>query len=75
MAEPNPELWTIDQAAEHIGAGSAASARRALSRWGVRAAEYRPHPVSGRPQALYRAEEVRTARAGRPGSGNRTPRK
>ncbi len=70
-----PELWTIKQAAEHIGSASTGSARKTLSRWGVAAYDYQPHPSSGRPQARYRADEVREAKATRPGRGARTDRK
>jgi hypothetical protein len=66
------ELWTIDQVAEHIGATSAGSARRTLSRWKIEAVDYARHPVSGRPQARYSADEVRDAKAARPGRGTRT---
>ena len=71
MEDPNPELWTADQVADYLGAASTGSARRTLSRWGVRAVAYRPGP-SGRPQAYYRADEVRAAHAARPGKGART---
>ncbi|MEU8136089.1 hypothetical protein [Streptodolium elevatio] len=70
MAEP--ELWTIDQAAEHIGAASTGSARKTLSRWGVTAVGYQRHPESGRPAARYLADDVRAAHANRPGRGART---
>ncbi|MGA5819742.1 hypothetical protein ACPC54_18015 [Kitasatospora sp. NPDC094028] len=66
------ELWTIDQVADYLGAASASSARRTLSRWGVTATDYVPHPASGRPQARYLADAVRAAKAGRPGQGRRT---
>jgi hypothetical protein len=66
------ELWTIDQVAEFLGAASIKSASSTLSRWGVAAADYVPHPVSKRPQARYRADEVREAKASRPGRGRRT---
>lgn len=65
------ELWTIDEVAGHIGASSTGSARRTLSRWGVRAVDYRPSP-SGRPAARYAADQVRHAAADRPGRGVRT---
>lgn len=66
------ELWTIDQVADYLGAASAKSASRTLSRWGVSAVDYVPHPVSGRPQARYPADAVRDAKAARPGRGSRT---
>ena len=71
MEDPNPELWTADQVADYLGAASTGSARRTLSRWGVRAVRYAPGP-SGRVVAHYRADEVRAAHAARPGKGART---
>lgn len=65
------ELWSIDQAAEYLGAASTGSARRTLSRWGVAAVDYKPNE-GGRPAARYDAEQVRTAAATRPGRGART---
>jgi hypothetical protein len=70
MAEP--ELWTIDQVVEYLGAASSGSARRTLSRWKVQAHDFQPHPTSSRPRARYRAAEVRAAQVGRPGQGART---
>lgn len=67
------DLWTIDQVADFLGI-KAPSARGTLSRWEVRAVEYRRHPVSGRAQALYDPAEVRAARDERPGQGARTDR-
>lgn len=69
--EGDRELWSITRVAEHLGAASTGSARRSLSRWGVRAVDYQRGP-SGRPEARYDAEEVRTAAADRPGRGART---
>ena len=66
-----PELWTIDQAAEHIGASTPVSARKTLSRWGVKAVDYKPVEGGGL-RALYRADDIRTAKAARPGRGART---
>jgi len=66
-----PELWTIDEVAEHIGASSAKSASKTLSRWGVRAYDYQPS-ANGRPQARFDAARVREAAAARPGRGART---
>lgn len=43
-----------------------------MKRLGVKPFHYMPHPESGRPQALYRAGEVRAAIAKRPGQGSRT---
>ncbi|MDX3230662.1 hypothetical protein [Streptomyces sp. ME19-01-6] len=68
------ELWTIDQVADFLGV-KPSSARGALSRMGVRARSFRPHPDSNRAQALYDPEQVRSARAARPGQGARTDRK
>lgn len=66
-----PELWSAQDVADFLGLNSTGSARRALSRWGVKAAGYRPGS-SGRPEAHYDAEQVRTAQRGRPGRGART---
>lgn len=74
LAMPLRELWSAEQVGAAIGASSADSARRTLSRWGVKAVDYRPHPTSGRTQALYDAAQVRTAHATRPGRGARTDR-
>lgn len=71
---PMPETpghWTIAQVAEYLGAASTGSARRTLSRWGVRAVAYVPGPT-GRVEARYDAQAVRAARAQRPGRGART---
>lgn len=43
-----------------------------MKRLGVKPFHYYPHPESGRPQALYRAGDVRAAIAKRPGQGART---
>jgi hypothetical protein len=67
------ELWTIEEVAAHLGV-KPSSARGALSRMGVRAHSFRPHPDSNRAQALYQAERVRAAHADRPGQGARTDR-
>lgn len=66
---PAPDLWTINDVAQHIGASSTGSARRTLSRWGIRATQYQPHPESGRIQALYPADQIRATKASRPGRG------
>ena len=51
----------------------AKAASKAMSRLGVKPAYgYHPNPDSGRPQALYRAGDVRQALAARPGQGART---
>lgn len=70
------ELYTL----EHIGRWVLESkskdpgrvARATVSRLGLKAFTYRPHPDSGRPQAWYRAGDVRDALAARPGQGART---
>lgn len=67
------ELWTIDDVAAFLGV-KAASARGTLSRWGIKAHSFRPHPDSSRAQALYDPHQVRGAYAGRPGQGARTDR-
>ncbi|WP_249401027.1 hypothetical protein [Streptomyces sp. PKU-MA01144] len=71
------EQWGIGQVAEHLGykgPSAEGSARKTLSRLGVKAAAYRPHPDSGRPQARYNAAEVQEAAKSRPGQGARTDR-
>jgi hypothetical protein len=68
------ELWTIDQVAEELGyttATAEAAARKKLSAWGVKAAVHKPNPRSGRVQAYYSAQQVKAAKAARPGQGNR----
>ncbi|MGW0014738.1 hypothetical protein ACWDVX_33925 [Streptomyces tendae] len=67
------ELWTIEDVAAHLGI-KPSSARGALSRMGVRAHSFRPHPDSNRAQALYDPQQVREAHAHRPGQGARTDR-
>lgn len=63
--------WTASEAAEYIGASSTGSARKTLSRWGVESRGYRASAL-GRAQAMYDADEVRAAKARRPGRGSRT---
>jgi hypothetical protein len=62
-----PELWTTAEVAEYLGASSAGSGRKTLSRLGLA-------PVSRQPgrdgQNLYDATEVRAAKARMPGRGN-----
>ena len=67
---PTPDLWTIQDVAQHIGASSTGSARRTLSRWGIRATQ---HHIDdhGRAHSLYNPEEVRNARDSRPGRSRR----
>ncbi|WP_458089539.1 hypothetical protein [Streptomyces malaysiensis] len=67
------DTWTIDDVAEYLGATSTGSARRTLSRWGVKAVDYAPGP-NGRIQAHYNTQAVRDAHADRPGQGKRTDR-
>ena len=71
MTDDTGELWTIDQVVDYLGASSPGSARRTLSRWGVKAVRYEPGP-SGRPMARWPADAVRAAKAARPGRGART---
>ena len=67
-----PELWTIAQVADYLDAASTGSARKTLHRWGVHAIG-RPPGRAG--ASLYNPEQVRTARAGRPGRGARTDKR
>ena len=69
--ERPPDLWTIDDVAAYLGI-KPTSASGALSRMGVRAHSFRPHPTSHRAQALYDPEQVKAAHAARPGRGART---
>jgi hypothetical protein len=55
------ELWTAEKVAQYTSRSDANSARVWLSRNGIKRVSDRPHPESGRPQALYRANEVRAA--------------
>jgi hypothetical protein len=72
MSSVGPELWTIQQVADHLGI-RAPSARGTLSRWGIKR-----HSVgesgAGRMTALYEAARVREAAVNRPGRGARTDR-
>jgi hypothetical protein len=65
------ELWTIDQVTEHLGAASTGSARKTLSRWGVKAIARQPGRAGA---SLYDPEQVRAAQASAPGQGARTDR-
>jgi hypothetical protein len=62
------ELWTTVRAAQYLGASSAGSGRKTLSRLGLT-------PVSREPgrggQNLFDADEVRAAKAQMPGRGKR----
>ena len=64
-----PELWTTAEAAGYLGATSAGSGRKTLSRLGVA-------PVSREPgrggQNLFDAAKVRAARSRMPGRGKRS---
>ena len=64
------ELVTAEQAADLIGASSADSTRRTLSRWGVTAVDHRP-TAAARLQALFDADQVRDAHRNRPRRGRR----
>ncbi|MEU3220055.1 hypothetical protein [Streptomyces sp. NPDC006971] len=55
---PDDELWTIEQAAEHLGI-QPGSARGFLSRRGVRRITTGDHPVSGRIVSLFSADAIR----------------
>ncbi|MGP3636212.1 hypothetical protein ACTU45_23115 [Streptomyces sp. 24-1644] len=66
------ELWTIDQAAHHLGI-QPGSARGLLSRRKIQRVDTIRHPESGRPLARYRADEVRALATDRR-PGRRTDR-
>lgn len=71
------ELIDISEVAERLGYkgdSAAASARKRLSSWGVKRAQVREHPTSGRLQSLFLSGEVDAAIASRPGRGARTDR-
>ncbi|MFJ5294479.1 hypothetical protein [Streptomyces sp. NPDC088348] len=72
MADNTSELWTIIQAAEHLGI-KADSARGLLSRRKVQRVDTIRHPVSGRDLARYPADAVREVAADRR-PGRRTDR-
>ena len=65
------DTWSIVQVAEFLGAASVKSASRTLSRWGVAAVGYE-RGASGRPEARFDEQQVRDAKAARPGRGRRT---
>jgi len=69
MIEPTAETWTITEVAAHLEASSTGSARRTLSRWGVKSVGRQP---GRRGESYYLAQDVRDAQAGRPGRGART---
>ncbi|MCX4543753.1 hypothetical protein [Streptomyces sp. NBC_01565] len=60
--------WVLDSKAKDPAKAAAA----AVSKLGLKAFAYRPHPDSGRAQAWYRAGDVKDALAARPGRGTRT---
>lgn len=60
--------WVLDSKAKDPAKAAAA----AVSKLGVKAFAYRPHPESGRAQAWYRVGDVKDALAARPGQGART---
>ncbi|MET8585667.1 hypothetical protein ABZX39_33090 [Streptomyces collinus] len=60
--------WELKSEAKQPAKAAAA----AMSRLGLKPFTYYPHPETKRPQALYRAGEVRKALAERPGRGKRT---
>ncbi|MFJ3839497.1 hypothetical protein ACIPY6_28875 [Streptomyces sp. NPDC090054] len=62
--------WVLESKAKNPAKAAAA----AVSKLGLKAFAYRPHPDSGRPQAWYRAGDVKDALAARPGQGARTGR-
>ncbi|MEW1867028.1 hypothetical protein AB0420_02320 [Streptomyces caelestis] len=65
--DASPELWDAQQVAEFLGV-QPGSVRRQLSRWGIERAGTGTS-AAGRITALYRADRVRDAHAGRPGRG------
>ena len=66
-----PELWTIAKVVEYLGASSAGSARKTLSRWGVKAVARQPGRAGA---SLYDPDTVRAAKDSAPGQGIRTDR-
>lgn len=60
--------WVLESKAKDPAKAAAA----AVSKLGLKAFAYRPHPDSGRVQAWYIAGDVRDALAARPGRGTRT---
>ena len=76
IIDRNEPLTLADIARDELKSNAkepAKAASKAMSRLGVKPAYgYQPNPDSGRPQALYRAGDVRQALASRPGQGTRT---
>lgn len=70
------EWLTLDQIGQELleskAKDPAKAASRALGRLDGLKATYRPHPNSGRPQAVYRRGQVKAALGKRPGQGKRT---
>jgi hypothetical protein len=66
-----PERWTITEVASYLGAASTGSARKTLSRWGVKAVARQPGRAG---VSLYDPEQVRIAQGAAPGQGARTDR-
>lgn len=70
------EPVTLEDIGRHqLKSNSANPAKRAstaMSRLGLKPFAYRPHPESGRPQALFLSGEVTKALAARPGRGRRS---
>lgn len=64
MPDPTSELWTTQEAAEHLGI-KLKSASGLLSRRGIKRAGESRHPESGRIVALWHADEVRNVAADR----------
>jgi len=62
-----PELWTTAEASEYLGATSAGSGRKTLSRLGVAPVSREPERAG---QNLYDASKVRAAKAQMPGREN-----
>jgi hypothetical protein len=66
-----PELWTTAEAAAFLGASSAGSGRKTLSRLGVAPASREPGRAG---QNLYDASKVRAAKERMPGRGKQSLR-
>lgn len=65
------ERWTIAEVADYLGASSTGSARKTLHRWGVQAVGRQAGRAG---QSLYDPDEIRAAKASRPGQGARSDR-
>ncbi|MEU0354925.1 hypothetical protein [Streptomyces cyaneofuscatus] len=64
MSDPAPELWTTEEAANHLGI-LPKSASGLLSRRGIKRADEARHPESGRTVALWHADDIRNLRTSR----------